>query len=101
MAVFAVTMINGPNYDTARPRRAQDGWDEHAEFMDRLVADGFVVLGGPVGDGEQVLVVVEAADESRVTSCLSDDPWKRSGILSIGAIRPWTIWLDGRRPVTG
>jgi uncharacterized protein YciI len=100
MAVFALTMINGPNYDAARPRRAQDRWDEHAEFMDRLVADGFVILGGPVGDGEQVLVAVEAADEPQVRAHLADDPWERMGILSIGAVRPWTIWLDGRRPVS-
>jgi hypothetical protein len=47
MAVFAVTLVNGPRYDESRPRREQDGWDEHAAFMDALVDDGFVILGGP------------------------------------------------------
>jgi hypothetical protein len=26
--------------------REQEGWDEHARFMDALVDDGFVLLGG-------------------------------------------------------
>jgi uncharacterized protein len=96
MAVFAVTMVNGPRYDRSRPRREQVGWDEHAEFMDALLDDGFVILGGPIGDGEQVLVIVEAADEDEVRARYAEDPWKPMGILEIGEIRPWTIWLDGR-----
>lgn len=91
-------MINGPNYDDSRPRREQDAWAEHAAFMDRLTDDGFVILGGPIGDGEEVLVVVEALDEPQVRARLAGDPWERAGILRIGAIRPWTIWLDGRAP---
>jgi hypothetical protein len=31
--------------------REQDAWDEHAAFMEALVDDGFVVLGGPIGEG--------------------------------------------------
>ena len=101
MAVFALTMVNGPNYNDSRPRREQENWTEHAAFMDRLVADGVVILGGPIGDGTHVLVVVEAADEPQVRTLLADDPWEPMGILRIGAIQPWTIWLDGRRQVTG
>jgi len=65
MANFAVRLVHGPGWDPSRPTRVQDGWDEHAAFMDGLVDDGFVILGGPVGDdGEQTLHVVEAADET-------------------------------------
>jgi uncharacterized protein YciI len=96
MATFVVTMVNGPGFDPSRPRREQDGWDEHAAFMDALVEDGFVVLGGPIGDGAQVLVIVEAADQAEVRRRYAPDPWDEMGILQIGEIRPWTIWLDGR-----
>jgi hypothetical protein len=51
--MFAVTMESGANWDSSRSRRQQDGWDEHAAFMDGLVDEGFVVLGGPIGDGER------------------------------------------------
>jgi uncharacterized protein YciI len=101
MAFFVLTMINGPRYDPTRERREQAGWDEHAAFMDALVAAGFALLGGPVGDGEEVMVVVEAADEAAVRARLADDPWGPMGILEIGQLRPWTIWLDGRARSAG
>jgi uncharacterized protein YciI len=97
VALFALTEVSGPNWDASRERREQDGWDEHAAFMDSLAEDGFVVLGGPIGDGRDVLLVVEAADEHQVKARLDDDPWFAMGILRIAEIRPWTIWLDGRR----
>jgi hypothetical protein len=97
MAVFAVTHVYGPNWDLTRPRREQDAWDEHAAFMDALVEDGFVLLGGPIGDGERVMLVVEAAGDHEVVARLAADPWKPMGILEIGSIEPWTIWLDGRQ----
>lgn len=96
MAFFVLTMVNGPRYDPTRERREQTGWDEHAAFMDGLTEAGFVVLGGPIGDGEQVMVVVEAADEAEIKTRFAADPWGPMGILEIGAIRPWVIWLDGR-----
>ncbi len=46
MACFAVTLIPGPNWDAAQGVRDQSGWDEHAAFMDGLVAEGLIVLGG-------------------------------------------------------
>ena len=56
MAFFALTETCGPDWDASRGRREQDGWVEHAAFMDGLVEDGFVILGGPVGNGERVLL---------------------------------------------
>ncbi len=96
MAFFALTMVHGPNWDTSRPIREQPAWDEHAAFMDGLVDDGFVILGGPVGDGEQALLAVQAADEREVEARLGEDPWAPMKLLRIGAVQPWTIWLDSR-----
>lgn len=95
MANFAVTMVHGPGWDPARQIRDQDGWDEHAVFMDGLVDDGFVILGGPLG-GERALHAVEAADEHEARTRLGEDPWASAGRLQIGAIEPWALWLDGR-----
>ncbi len=52
MAHFAVTQEHGPAWDQARDLREQEGWDAHATFMDGLVDDGFVILGGPLGPDE-------------------------------------------------
>jgi uncharacterized protein YciI len=102
MPVFAITLGTGPGWDPARHRREQPLWDEHAAFMDALLADGFVVLGGPVGDGSRVLLAVEADDEAQARSRLVDgDPWTPLGILAVERVEPWTIWLDGRARPTG
>jgi uncharacterized protein YciI len=96
MANFAVRLIHGPGWDSSRPIRAQDGWAAHAAFMDRLVDDGFIIVGGPVGDGEQTLHVVQAADEDTIRAQLAADPWAQAGLLRIGTIEPWALWLDSR-----
>jgi hypothetical protein len=63
--------------------------------MDKLMADGRVILGGPIGDGTDVLVVVDAADEDDLRATFAQDPWA-DRILRIGRIQPWTLWLDSR-----
>lgn len=98
MAVFALTMNHGPGWDPARGIREQQAWAEHASFMDGLVDDGFVILGGPLGDGEHVLLMVEAADEQEVAARMSQDPWVPMGLLRTGPLERWSVWLDGRAP---
>jgi hypothetical protein len=98
MATFAVTLVHGPGWDPSRPIRSQDGWDEHAAFMDGLVDGGFLVLGGPVGSGERTLHLVQASGEPEIKARLAEDPWASARLLRIGTIEPWALWLDGRPP---
>jgi uncharacterized protein YciI len=74
----------------------QSGWPAHASFMDGLVDDGFVVLGGPLADEHRVVLVVEAESEDAVRSTLAADPWSGTHLVVDGVDR-WTIRLDGRR----
>jgi uncharacterized protein YciI len=97
MANFAVRLVHGPAWDPARPIRGQDAWEEHAAFMDVLVDEGFIVVGGPVGGGEQTLHAIEAADEAEIRARLAEDPWASAGLLQIDVIEPWALWLDSRR----
>jgi uncharacterized protein YciI len=91
---YLVTRARGPAWDWSRRRREQAGWDEHAAFMDALVDDGFVVLGGPVGagDGERVLHVVRAGSEAEIRARLADDPWG-DDMLATVSVEPWSAWL--------
>ena len=50
----------------------------------------------PGEQGEQALHVVEAADENEIAARLAEDPWASAGLLRIGSIEPWALWLDGR-----
>ena len=46
---LVVLRQSGPDFDRSRPLEEQSGWAEHAAYMDGLVDDGFLVLGGPLG----------------------------------------------------
>ncbi len=96
MTNFALTLIHGPGWDESLGIREQAGWTEHAAFMDGLVADGLILLGGPIGDGHKTLHLVDARDEGEVRRRLAEDPWARAGLLDIATIQPWALWLDFR-----
>jgi hypothetical protein len=96
VANFAVTLVHAPGWDSSRPIRSQDGWDEHAAFMDGLVDDGFLIVGGPLGNGERTLHLMVAAGEDEIRARLAEDPWAAGGLLEVGSIEPWALWVDGR-----
>jgi uncharacterized protein YciI len=93
---FLVRQKRGPDWDHSRGRREQDGWDEHATFMDALVDEGVIVLGGPVGDvnGDETLLVVAVESEEAIRGRLAPDPWAGS-LLTVVSVEPWTVWLRG------
>jgi hypothetical protein len=97
MAIFLVTRQPGRRWDHARSPRQQAGWNEHAAFMDSLVEDGFVILGGPVGRGTRFVFAVDATSEAEITDRLADDPWEPVGVLRTTLVEPWALWLDARR----
>jgi hypothetical protein len=71
----AARRVRGPACDASRSLRGQALWDEHAAFMNALAAEDFVVLGGPAGDGAEVLLVIDASGEETVRARLALDPW--------------------------
>ena len=93
---LVVLRRSGPEWDPARPLEEQSGWLAHASFMDGLVDDGFIILGGPLADEVRNAHVVEAESEEVVRARLARDPWSETH-LRIDSIDPWTIRLDARR----
>jgi uncharacterized protein YciI len=96
VSIFLVIVRRtGPEWDRSRPMEEQSGWDEHAAFMDALVDDGFIVLGGPLADEERVAHVIEAESADALRKRLAEDPWSGSHLV-VDSVDPWTIRLDGR-----
>ena len=96
MATFLVIVHRtGPEWDGTRSLESQSRWSEHAAFMDALVDDGFIVLGGPLADEVRVAHVIEAESEEAVLERLARDPWSDSHLV-VASIEPWTLRLDGR-----
>jgi uncharacterized protein YciI len=94
---FAVRRVRGLVWNTDLPMRAQALWVEHAAFMNGLAAEGFVVLGGPLDTGEEILLVINSVSEDAARARLAGDPWSQSGLLDIRRVESWTVLLDSRR----
>ncbi|HYW26260.1 MAG TPA: YciI family protein [Terriglobales bacterium] len=96
MGLYVVRRERGGPWDWSRDLRRQVGWDEHARFMDDLVDQGFIVLGGPLEGEREVLHVVEAESRDAIHERLAADPWTANGMLRTVRVEQWTILLDGR-----
>jgi len=92
--LFAVINERGPNWDDNKPMEEHAGWRAHAEFMNELVADGFIVLGGPLVGTRDVLLIVRAESEAEVRDRLAGDVWLVKGLLRQRQISPWWLRLS-------
>ena len=95
MALFVVINEQGPAWDPTRPMREQKSWAEHASFMNALVEEHVVALGGPLRGGprHRAMLVLRAPDETALRERLAADPWMRSGVLRIEELTPWELLL--------
>ena len=94
--MFLVTLARtGPEWDPSVSLEEQSGWAEHAAFMDGLVAEGVIVLGGAL-DEVRVAHAIEADSPDAVRAALARDPWTGSHLV-LDRIERWTIRLDGTR----
>lgn len=85
----------GPKWKPGLPLEEQSGWVDHAAFMDGLVDQGVVVLGGPLADERRVVLAIEAVSAEDIRSTLARDPWHQTHLV-VNTIERWTIRLDAR-----
>lgn len=74
--------------------REQAQWHEHARFMNALVDDGVVLIGGPLDGGTETLLVCSAPSETALRGRLAEDPWMRNGMLAHESIERLTVALS-------
>ena len=72
---------------------AQRDWAAHADFMDRLVDEAFIALGGPLEGSDDVLLILRASDPQEIERRLAADVWRQSGLLVSKQCFPWRIRL--------
>jgi len=85
----------GPEFDPALPLDRQSGWAEHAAYMDSLVEEGHIVLGGTLPNGHTAHAF-QAESEDEVRAIWARDPWHESHLI-VETIEPWEIRLDSRK----
>ncbi len=92
---FIALSSAGPNRDLSKGSREQRFWNEHAAFIDKLVDEGFILMGGPFDDGGAMLIV-KAADENEVREKVKNDPWYEHDMLKLESVKRWEIFIDER-----
>lgn len=98
---FVTLSSAGPNHDPSKRTREQPFWDEHVAFIDRLVDEDFILMGGPLVDAAEMphgaLLIVKAENENEVREKLKSDPWFERGILKLESVKRWQIFIDVRK----
>ncbi len=65
--------------------------------IDQLVAEGFILMGGPLVDEDGAMLIVNADDENEVREKLKNDPWMKHGVLKLESVKRWQIFIDVRK----
>jgi uncharacterized protein YciI len=92
---YVVISDQGPKWVDSLLMRPQQDWSGHAEFMNALADDGFVILGGPIGDGtrHRARLIVKPRTDQEVRDRLALDPWAKKGLLTTESIEEWEVLL--------
>ena len=91
--IFAVIRTRGPRFNDAKPLEGQEDWRAHADFMNALVDQGFMLLGGALQGTRDVLLIVRAADAAEVERRFAADCWTVKDLLRTRQINPWQLRL--------
>jgi len=89
---YALLHRRGPAAPADGSVFAQPAFQQHVAFLRRRVADGTLVVAGPLddvdGDGLTVLTAPSLAEARRLAE--EDDESVRQGLLSV-TVRPWNV----------
>lgn len=94
---FVTLSVAGPQRDLTKGAREQPYWDEHAQFIDGLTTEGFILMGGPFEDEGGAMLVVRAESAEEALEKLKPDPWYTRGVLQLDSIHRWDIFIDQRK----
>src|SRR5437899_10943583 len=88
--LFAVTRSRGTAWNDSLSLEQQADWRRHADFMNALHAEGFVLLGGPLEGTSDVLLLIRADDANEIHDRLSADACTSKHLLRIKQLVLWT-----------
>lgn len=99
-----VYFIHAPreNFAATMTEAEQQVWGVHFERLQRLLAEGTMILVGPtLGPVNTGIAIFEAPDEDAARKIMEEDPAISSGIAR-GELRPFVVsLLRGRDDLTG
>jgi uncharacterized protein YciI len=90
-----IYFIHAPreNFAATMTQQEREVWDEHFARLQRLMAEGTLILAGPtLGTTNTGIAVVEAPDEAAARRLMEEDPAIASGIAR-GELRGFRVSL--------
>ena len=87
----------GPTWASGPPED-QLGWDEHAAFVDELVARGTMVMGGPFADYSGSMILLEGVGEQEARDLVAGDPFIANRVFVLDEVRAWNVYVDELTP---
>ena len=93
--LFVVRNRRGGAYDRKLSSQEQLDWDAHARFMNHLLEDGAVLIGGPLDGDRETLLLLRARSLEALRRRLGNDPWIQNGMLTLVSIE---LLLPGISP---
>lgn len=95
MSTFVVTYTYADDSDERRARHRPD----HVAFLQSLHSAGTLYMSGPVvEDPPRAVLVVEAADRTRIEELMNADPFFANGLIARRDIVEWKVVFDPRQP---
>jgi len=94
VARYVVRVERGGPWDWSRDMRRQDGWEEHASYMDGIADEGFLLMAGPLEGDRETLWIVEADSEEDIRHRMGEDPWAANGMLRPVRVERWEVVID-------
>jgi len=83
----------GPTWTSGAPED-QDGWDEHAAFIDGLIERGIFVMGGPYADNSGSHTLLEGVSVDEARELVLTDPFVANGVFELEDVRAWNVYVD-------
>jgi uncharacterized protein YciI len=99
---FAVVLGRGPNWLPGKTA-SQQPLGEHGRYLQRLMANGKLVLAGPFLDDQGGFILLKAANLAEAQQIENQDPAIQKGILR-PTVHPFSIAFDsatGASPFKG
>jgi uncharacterized protein YciI len=91
---IVVRIKAGPAWTDGSPPEAQPGWDKHEIFVDALVDQGTIVMGGPLSDYSGSIVIFEGIARDAARALMDQDPFVRNGVFIVEEVLEWTVYVD-------
>jgi uncharacterized protein YciI len=96
---FAIIYAPGPNWIQGRSIFDQDLM-QHAQYMQKLLDQGKLELGGPFSDSTGGMAIIDATDPTAARNIMENDPAILNGIFT-AKVHPWFIVFRARRESRG